>query len=179
MEVVVSATGPLLLLSPPDGVLATDRFGFFGLTATADVSEPDFLSFTDGAVDFLPGAPLPLPFDSSPPAALLLASAGDPASSPLDAAEEPEDPVVLDVEDDPASDPDEESEDDFEEELDADPEDDFEEEFDADEESDDELDELEEPVSVGPAQATPGVVATATPTPKATAKLPTRPMYLA
>jgi hypothetical protein len=34
------------------------------------------------------------------------------------------------------------------------------------------------PVS-GPAQATPGVVATATPTPRATAKPPTRPTYLA
>jgi hypothetical protein len=33
--------------------------------------------------------------------------------------------------------------------------------------------------SVGSANATPGVVATATPTPKATAKPPTRPTYLA
>ena len=40
--------------------------------------------------------------------------------------------------------------------------------------SDDELD-----VESGSAHATPGVVATATPTPKATANPPTRPMYVA
>jgi hypothetical protein len=71
-----------------------------------------------------------------------------------------------DDEDDPADESEEdeeESEDDFESEL----------------ESDDELDELEDPLSVGSAQAAPGVVTTATPTPKATAKPPTRPMYLA
>jgi hypothetical protein len=37
----------------------------------------------------------------------------------------------------------------------------------------------DELVSVGSADTTPGVVATATPTPKATAKAPTRPMYVA
>jgi hypothetical protein len=40
-------------------------------------------------------------------------------------------------------------------------------------------DVLVEPVSDGPAHATPGVVATAMPTPNATARPPTRPTYLA
>jgi hypothetical protein len=154
VEVVVSATGPLLLISPPDGVLATDRFGFFGLTAAADVSEPGFLSFADVAVGFLPDSPLSLPSDSSPPAALSLPSGVDPASSPAG----PDD-----GEDEGADgEPDDESED--------------EEVLSVDDESDDELDE---PESDGPAHATPGVVATATPTPRATAKPPTRPTYLA
>jgi hypothetical protein len=39
--------------------------------------------------------------------------------------------------------------------------------------------ELVDPVFVGSAQATPGAVAIATPTPKATAKPPTRPTYFA
>ena len=42
----------------------------------------------------------------------------------------------------------------------------------------DESDEDADPAS-GSANATPGVVATANPTPKATAKPPTRPIYLA
>ena len=45
-----------------------------------------------------------------------------------------------------------------------------------DDESDDELEDLE---SVGSANATPGVLATAAPTPRITASTPTRPMYCA
>jgi hypothetical protein len=77
------------------------------------------------------------------------ASTVDPASS---APDSPDDSVVADEE--PSVEPDE---------VDVD-------------ESDD---ELVEPASVGSAHATPGVVATATPTPKANAKPPTRPTYLA
>jgi hypothetical protein len=40
--VVVSTTGSLLLMSPPDGVPATDGFGFFGVAPAAEKSEPDF-----------------------------------------------------------------------------------------------------------------------------------------
>jgi hypothetical protein len=51
--------------------------------------------------------------------------------------------------------------------------------FSADEDSD-EVDELddEELESVGSASATPGMLATAVPTPSATANAPTRPTYL-
>ena len=90
----------------------------------------------------------------------------DSAASSPDGPDDWEDPAVLDDEDE-EDDPFDESELEDDEELDE------------DEESDDESDELEGSVSDGPAQATPGVVATATPTPKATAKPPTRPMYLA
>ena len=65
---------------------------------------------------------------------------------------------------------------------DADPESDGDDESaDGDDESADELDEADEPdeLESGSAHATPGVVATATPTPKATANPPTRPMYMA
>jgi hypothetical protein len=72
-----------------------------------------------------------------------------------------------DTEPDPTSD-DDESDDVWDVDVDS--------EEDADEESAAELDELE---SDGSANATPGVVATATPTPKATANPPTRPIYLA
>ena len=48
-----------------------------------------------------------------------------------------------------------------------------------DDESDESDDELEELVSVGSANATPGVFATAAPTPSATANTPARTMYCA
>lgn len=50
---------------------------------------------------------------------------------------------------------------------------------DADDELDDDDESVEGPESDGSAQATPGVVATAAPTPSAMASAPTRPMYLA
>ena len=79
-EVGVSATGWPLLTSLSDGVVsATDRFGFFGLTAVVDVSEPDFLSLTVAAEDFFP---LPPVADLSPIAAVSLPSAVEPASPP-------------------------------------------------------------------------------------------------
>jgi hypothetical protein len=46
---VLSETGSPFLASVSDGADATDRFGFVGLTAVADVSEPDFLSVTVAA----------------------------------------------------------------------------------------------------------------------------------
>jgi hypothetical protein len=54
-----------------------------------------------------------------------------------------------------------------------------EEEVEEEEDDDESDDELVDPDSDGSAHATPGVVATATPTPKATAKPPTRPTYFA
>jgi hypothetical protein len=50
---------------------------------------------------------------------------------------------------------------------------------DSDEELDVDDDELEELVSVGSANATPGVVAAAAPTPSANARTPARTMYCA
>jgi hypothetical protein len=47
------------------------------------------------------------------------------------------------------------------------------------EEEGESVEEFDESVSDGSANTTPGVVATATPIPKATAKPPTRPTYLA
>jgi hypothetical protein len=161
-EAVVFVPGASAVTSLLDGALSPVRFfGFFGVDAAADVSEPDFLSLIVAAADFSPVPLLPLPFATPSSAVLSLTSVVDSAASSPDGPDDWEDPAVLD---------DEESD---ESELED------EEELDEDEESDDELDELEEPVSVGSAQATPGVVATATPTPKATAKPPTRPMYLA
>ena len=93
---------------------------------------------------------------SLPPEAPLL-SPGDP--------EDWDDSVEADDEDGPVD----ESDDDVEELEEADDEE-------SDVVSDDEFVDAE---SVGSAQATPGVVATATPTPKATAKPPTRPTYFA
>jgi len=139
-------------LSAPDGVLTTGRFGFFGAIAAVDVSEPDFLGLTTGVVvDFLPPTVLPVPLDVSLPAELPLPLLLAPAPSPAGADGDDGDDgdCVSELEED-------------------------------DEEEDDvSVDELVAPDSVGPAHATPGVVATATPTPKATARPPTRPMYVA
>ena len=166
-EAVVFVPGASAVTSLLDGALSAVRvFGFFGVDAAADASEPDFFSLIVAAADFLPVPLPPLPFATPSSAVLSLTSVVDSAASSPDGPDNWEDPAVLDDEDDE----DEESD---ESELED------EEELDEDEESDDELDELEEPVSDGSAQATPGVVATATPTPKATAKPPTRPMYLA
>jgi len=62
---VPSAGGSLLPTSLPDGVLDTDRFGFFCVTTASDASEPDFLSLT--VSDFVSVLVLSLPFDSSSP----------------------------------------------------------------------------------------------------------------
>jgi len=150
----------------PEGVLAIARFGFFGVIAALDASEPDFLSLT--VSDFLSALLVSLPFDSSSPAAPSL-------SAPLASAmpEDPEgwaDSVVPDGDGDDGdcgSEPGEDG---------GDPAGDPEEE---DAEEGESVVEPDEPASDGPAHATPGVVATATPTPKATAKPPTRPTYLA
>ena len=156
---MVSVTDCPPLVSASDGVLDTCRFGFFGVTDAADLSEPDFLSLTV-AVDFLPPAPLDVsllaPVPSSPADAEDCDDSGDAGDEgdwvlESDAGDEPVDESVDDAE-----------------ELDDDALE--------DEESDDELVDEE---SVGPAHATPGVVAIATPTPKATAKPPTRPTYVA
>ena len=157
--------GASAVTSLPDGALSPVRFfGFFGVDAVADVSEPDFLSLIVAAADFLP-VPLLLRFATPSSAVLSLPSVVDSAASSPDGPDDWEDPSVLDDDED---DPFDESELEDEEVLDED-----------DEPDDESEDELEESVSDGPAQATPGVVATATPTPKATAKPPTRPMYLA
>jgi len=153
---VVSTAGSLLLVSLSAGAGVTFFFGPFGVTAASEASEPDFLSLT-AWVDFLLVSLLPASSVSSASVALSpLASAPSSADDP----EVWEDSDVLDDEDVSVD----ESEDDFED------------DFDEDDESDD---ELEEPESDGPAHATPGVVATATPTPNATARPPTRPTYLA
>jgi hypothetical protein len=152
---VVSVTDWRSLVSPPDGVVATGRFGFFGAIAAVDVSEPDFLSLTVAVVvGFLLPLLLPVSPDVSLPAAV--PSSDDP--------EDWDDSVEADDEGDCVSEPADESDEDAEE-LEED-----------DDESDD---ELVAPESDGPAHATPGVVATATPTPKASAKPPTRPTYVA
>ncbi|MBE1546303.1 hypothetical protein GGC64_000311 [Mycobacterium sp. OAS707] len=140
-------------LSAPDGVLTTGRFGFFGAAAAADLSEPDFLSLTaDFVVDFLP-AGLPVSLEVSLPAELplplLLAPAPSPAGADWD--DSVDDGACVSA---PEAEPVEESD-------------------------DESVDELVDPESVGPAHATPGVVATATPTPRATARPPTRPTYFA
>ena len=146
-EAVVFVPGASAVTSLLDGALSAVRiFGFFGVDAAADVSEPDFLSVIVAAADFLPVPLPPLPFATPSSAVLSLTSVVDSAASSPDGPDDWEDPAVLD---------------------------------DGDEESDESADELDEPGSVGSAHATPGVVATATPTPKATAKPPTRPTYLA
>jgi hypothetical protein len=137
------------VVSTPDGVLTTDRFGFFGASAF-DVSEPDFLSFTVAA-DFFSVVPPSLPCEVSSPAAESAAPVLDPATS---APEGSDGPVVSDATDSV---------------------------FEADEPSDapdeeDVEDESDDPESVVSAHATPGVLATATPTPSAIASPPTRPM---
>jgi hypothetical protein len=151
---LVSAAGSLSLTSLADGVLMTDRFGFLGVVEAA-FDESDFLSLTVDPVDFLL---LSLSVGLSASAALSPASAGDPATSTPESPEGSDDPAAAAAPDDdePSLEPDE----------------------DDDDESDDEA-ELVESASVGSAHATPGVLATATPTPKATAKPPTRPTYLA
>jgi hypothetical protein len=147
-------------VSAAGGALAAGRFGFFGAIAAVDLSEPDFLSLTAAVVvDLL----LPLVLSgfsvaSLPPEAPLL-SPGDPEDwdDSVEAGDEEEEPV-------------DESDDDVEEVEEA-----------ADDEESDVVsdDEFVDAESVGSAHATPGVVATATPTPKATAKPPTRPTYFA
>jgi hypothetical protein len=153
-DVVVSVTDWPRLVSPADGVLATGRFGFFGITTAVEVSEPDFLSLTVAVVvGFVLPPLLPVSSDSS-------LSTDDP--------EDWDDSVEADDEDDCVSEPADDDE----------PVDESDEE--ALEEDDDESDdELVDPESDGPAHATTGVVATANPTPKATAKPPTRPTYFA
>jgi len=137
-------------------VVTTGRFGFFGGAAAVEVSAPDFLCSTAAAVvDFLPTPPLSVAFGSSLPAVLSPPCSGDWDDS--DEAGGEDESVSEGVESVGES---------------------FGESFGDDEESEDaESDEEEpvDPVSDGPAHATPGVVATATPTPKATAKPPTRP----
>jgi hypothetical protein len=171
-DAVVLVTDWSSLALPTDGVVATGRFGFFGVTAAADVSAPDFfLSAGAVVVDFAPPPLLPVSAVLSSPAALSLPFRLTSASSSSDDPEDWDDSVVVD--DDWVS---ELEEDDEDEPVDDSEEDVFEDVLDEDDESDD---ELEESVSDGPAHATPGAVATTTPTPKATAKPPTRPMYLA
>jgi len=158
VDVTASVADWASVPSASDGLLGTGRFGFFGVAVAVDISEPDFLSLTAVfVVDFLPSG-LPVSLDVSLPAEVPLLSPLVPApSSPADA--EDWDESVEDEEGDwvsePEAEPVEESDDD---------------------EEDDELVDAE---SVGSAHATPGVVATATPTPKATAKPPTRPTYVA
>jgi hypothetical protein len=148
------------LLTPlSGGAVAVDRFTVFGVVAAADESDPDFLSLTVDTVDFLSPSPLVVPVDASSAVPALLIPAAGPASGPPVAFEESDDPLSPDDVDDALSSPADADERSFE-----------------DDESDDELDESE---SAGPAHATPGMVATATPTPKATANPPTRPTYLA
>ena len=152
LDVVVFVTDGPSLVSPPDGVLDTCRFSFFGASAAVDLSEPDFLSLTVAVVvDFLVPPLLPVSLGVPPPAD----------------AEDWEDSVAAGDEGDWVS----ETDDGPVVESDVDVE-----ELDEEDESDDELVDVE---SVGPAHATPGALATATPTPKATAKPPTRPMYVA
>jgi hypothetical protein len=75
-------------------VLATFRFGFFGVVADVNVSDPDFLSFTAGfVVDFL------LPPDVSLPMEPLLSPPAPAPSSPAD-AEDWDDSVEADDEGD-------------------------------------------------------------------------------
>jgi hypothetical protein len=101
--------------------------------------------------DFLSVLLVSLPFDSATPAAPSLSP--PLAWSSPDDAEEGVDPG------EPADEPDEDDEEEPAEDGES-------------------VDELDEPESDGPAHATPGVAATAAPTPKATAKPPTRPTYL-
>jgi hypothetical protein len=54
-EAVVFVPGASAVTSLPDGALSPVRFfGFFGVDAVADVSEPDFLSLIVAAADVLP-----------------------------------------------------------------------------------------------------------------------------
>lgn len=167
------------LISADDGWSATslgtaivfndDRFGFLRVVTDAgdDQSVPDLLT---GAVSLavvvgsgvtvgeavVGSGPESSPADESPPVAVdpevLLDVEPDVDVDP----EVPLDVVLLDDEPDVDVDPDESGED-FEP---------------------DESDEDADPAS-GSANATPGVVATANPTPNATANPPTRPIYLA
>jgi hypothetical protein len=138
------------VVSPPDGTLTTDRFGFFGAAVASDVSEPDFLAFTV-VVGFLSVVLLTLSGEvSSPPAE----SAGPVLNPATSAPEGTDGPVVSDAPD---------SEFEADEPCDAPDEEDVE-------------DESDDPESVVSAHATPGVLATATPTPSAIASPPTRPM---
>jgi hypothetical protein len=139
--------------SPPDEAVAFGRFGFFGAVAAVEVSEPDFLALTVVVVvGFVLPPLLPVFVDVSLPAELVLLLPLAPApSSPAD-AEDWDDSVEADDEGDWVSGPDVE---------------------------DESVEEADEDESVGSAHATAGVVATATPTPKATAKPPTRPTYFA
>jgi hypothetical protein len=160
-------------VSVSDGLLLTDRFGFFGVTTAADRSDPDFLSLTVSEV--LSVLLVPLPLDS--PAAAL--SVSPLAASSADVAEGSDESEVPD-DGDCGSDPTDDEGEPFDEPEDFDePEGDESEDDDGELLEDDSADELDEPESEGSAHATPGVVATATPTPNATAKPPTRPTYLA
>ena len=54
-EAVVFVPGASAVTSLPDGALSPVRFfGFFGVDAVADGSEPDFLSLIVAAADVLP-----------------------------------------------------------------------------------------------------------------------------
>jgi hypothetical protein len=113
-----------------------------------------------------------------------LVDGGEPVCAPPELCTIPERGSVVDAEsgDDEPAVPEElvDSDDAVEAEnpVDDEPEGESDDELDADEEeSDDELEELD--VESGSANATPGVLATAAPTPSATANAPTRPIYFA
>lgn len=163
-------------LSAADGVSATppgravvlndDRFGFLGV-ADAGESAPDLLT---GVVFFRAVVAVGVVVGSRVTVGEEVVGSGSESSPaeespPIDV--EPE--VLLDV--GPEVDVEPEVLLDVEPEVDVDP------EVLPDVEPD-ESDEDADPAS-GSAHATPGVVATANPTPKATAKPPTRPIYLA
>ena len=163
-EAVVFVPGASAVTSLPDGaVSAVRRFGFFGVDAVADVSEPDFLSLIVAAADFFRSRCRLCPFATPSSVVLSLTSVVERGIVARPSQTTGKTRPSLDDADESDEDEDE-SEDEVESEL---------------EEGDESADELDEPGSVGSAHATPGVVATATPTPKATAKPPTRPTYLA
>jgi hypothetical protein len=165
--VVVVVADWLSPASPPDRLFTTGCFGFLGVIAAADVFEPDFFSVSVGlVVGFLLPPLLPVSSDFSVPAELGLLSTLALASLSPEDTDDWDAPVVADDEGDWVSDPDDDAVEESDEDEDEDP---------LDDEDDESDDELLEPESVGSANATPGVVAIATPTPKATAKPPTRP----
>jgi hypothetical protein len=136
-----------------------DRFGFFDADAGDDQSVPDLLS---GVVSVRAVVFLGVVVGSGVTVREAVAGS-EPESSPAEesppVAADPE--LLPDVEPDVDVDP--ELLPDVEPDVDFDP---------------DESGEDADPAS-GAANATPGVVATANPTPNATANPPTRPMYLA
>jgi hypothetical protein len=155
------------------------RFGceIWGVEADNEVLRDDVLGASDGSDGILGNAELPAVLDVFEPSCAppVLCTTPVRGSVVVDESVDDEVPVAVDdvdeaVADDGELDPDgtvdvDEPEDTVDEPV-----------FSVDEELDELDDELDDPLeSVGSARATPGIVATAVPTPRATASAPTRP----